>query len=338
MKIISNRRWIFLVVLAIIIQISAILPDYKLVFEDEHFLTDGILQVLRTDLDRDNHDDFVLVGKNDIAREFFLYWLKMNPDQKPVVQWQSDNLYEDHSTIWAVSGKFVSLEEQLLAISNSQYYLYQIENNHVNLVRHADFTLKPLAVTSGDLDGDGKDELIIAKIGKITSKIYNCTVQVWKFQGEEFVELTESDLIGNIRGMTVGTLDKTGPMELFIEEGPKFAPGNIHVFRYSEQKLVEVYNLKKATKGPAYGMQVKNFSGEMRLVIATAPGFVNFYGWGNNALIPLAGEINLRKDLMSLAAADVNQDNNPMLIVAAYPQDIMILSKSAPLPMPPAEK
>ena len=65
MKIISNRRWIFLLVLAIIIQISAILPDYKLVFEDEHFLTDGILQVLRTDLDRDNHDDFVLVGKNE---------------------------------------------------------------------------------------------------------------------------------------------------------------------------------------------------------------------------------------------------------------------------------
>ncbi len=337
MKIISNR-WIFLLVLAIIIQISAILPDYQLAFEDEHFLTDGILQVLRTDLDRDTQDDFVLVGKNDIAHEFFLYWLKMNSDQKPVVQWQSDNLYEDHSTIWAVSGKFESAEEELLAISNSQYYLYRIENNHVNLIRRGDLTLKPLAVTSGDLDGDGKNELIIAKIGKITSTIYNCTVQIWKFQGERFVELTESDLIGNIRGMTVGTLEKAGPVQLFIEEGPRFAPGNIHVLRYSDQKLDEVYNLKKATKGPAYGMQVQNFSGEMRLVIATAPGFINFYGWANHGLVPLAGEINLKKDLMSLAAADVNQDNNPVLIVAAYPQDLMILSKSASLPMTPAGK
>ena len=289
-------------------------------------------------MDRDTQDDFVLVGKNDIAHEFFLYWLKMNSDQKPVVQWQSDNLYEDHSTIWAVSGKFESAEEELLAISNSQYYLYRIENNHVNLIRRGDLTLKPLAVTSGDLDGDGKNELIIAKIGKITSTIYNCTVQIWKFQGERFVELTESDLIGNIRGMTVGTLEKAGPVQLFIEEGPRFAPGNIHVLRYSDQKLDEVYNLKKATKGPAYGMQVQNFSGEMRLVIATAPGFINFYGWANHGLVPLAGEINLKKDLMSLAAADVNQDNNPVLIVAAYPQDLMILSKSASLPMTPAGK
>ncbi len=326
MKIITGR-WIFLLVLAIIIQISAILPDYQLVFEDEHFLTDGILQVLTTNLDHDNHDDFVLAGKNDTAREFFLYWLKINPDQKPEVQWQSENLYEDHSTIWATSGKFKSPEEQLLALSNSQYYLYQIENNHVNLIKRASHNLKPLAATSGDLDGDGKDELIIAKVGKITSQIYNCVIQVWKFQGEELVLLAESDLIGNIRGVTAGDLDKTGQMKLLIEEGPRFAPGNIHVLKYSNQKLVEIYNLKKATKGPAYGMQVRNFSGEMRLVIATASGFIDFYRWDNNALVPLSGEINLKRDLMSLAAIDVNQDNNPALIVAAYPQDFLILSK-----------
>jgi hypothetical protein len=328
MKIISNR-WIFLLILVIIIQVSAILPDYKLVFEDEHFLTDGILQVLTTDLDHDNHDDFVLAGKNDISREFFLYWLKINPEQKPDVKWQSENLYEDHSTIWAASGKFTSPEEQLLALSNSQYYLYQIENNHVNLINHHDQALKPLAVTSGDIDGDGKDELIIAKVGKITSQIYNCTVQVWKFRGEELELLTESDLVGNIRGMTVGDLDKTGQKELFVEEGPKFAPGNIHILKYADQKLIEIYNAKKATKGPAYGMQVKNFSGEMRLVLASAQGFIDFYHWDNNALVQVGSEINLKRDLMSLAAIDVNQDNNPALVVAAYPQDFFILAKQS---------
>ncbi|HBF37802.1 MAG TPA: hypothetical protein DDW50_10815 [Firmicutes bacterium] len=328
MKIISNR-WIFLLILVIIIQISATLPDYQLVFEDQHYLTDGILQVLTTDLDNDTHDDFILVGKNDISREFFIYWLKMNPENKPVIQWQSPNLFEAHSSIWATAGKFTGSANQLLVLSNSQYYLYQIENNHVNLNKQSSHNLKPLAVTNGDLDGDGQDELVIAKASKITSQIYNCVVQIWKFKGDQPVLLTESDLIGNIRGMTVGDLDQTGTMALFVEEGPKFAPGNIHVLKYNDQKLTEIYTLKKATKGPAYGMQIKNFSGEKRLVVATAPGFIDFFRWDQvaHAMLPVAGEINLKRDLMSMAVIDADQNSHPELIVAAYPQDFLILAK-----------
>jgi hypothetical protein len=321
-----STRWIFLVVLAFIIQISANSPEYNLLFEDKQYLTEGILQVLATDLDNDQHDDFVLAGKNDTGREIFLYWLTVNAENKPVVQWQSPNLFEEHNTLWAVSGKFTASQNQLLAITNSQYYLYQIENNHVNLIGSEKHNFQPLTVIAGDLDGDGQTEILIAKIGQITSKIYNGLVEVWKFVDGKPTLIAQSDLIGNIRGMAVGDIDQDGVAEIFVDEAPKFAAGNIHILKLRDQKLTEFYCLKKAIKGPAYGMQVKDYAGEPRLVIASANGFIDFFHWQQNALVPAAAEINLNRDLMSMAVIDVDNDKIPELLVAGYPQDFLILA------------
>jgi hypothetical protein len=326
MKMISNR-WLFLVILALIIQISANLSDYNLLFEDKQFLTEGILQVLATDLDNDRREEFVLAGKNDVGREFFLYWLTVNSENKPVVQWQSDNLFEEHSTIWITTGKFTAPQNQLLAISDSQYYLYKVENSHVDLINRDKHNLQLLNAAGGDVDGDGQTEIVVAKIGQITSKIYNGLVQIWKFNENRLELIAESNLIGNIRGMTVGDLDQDGLAEIFVDEGLKFAPGNMHILKYSGQKLTELFCLKKATKGPAYGMQIKDFSGKMRLVTATATGFINFFGWDQNVLVPVAKEISLGRDLMSLAVIDANNDQNPKLLVAGYPQEFLILAQ-----------
>lgn len=340
----TASRWIFLVIIAFIIQISANSSDYKLVFENKQYLTEGILQILATDLDNNQIDDVVLVGKNYIDREVYLYWLSFDLENKPLVQWQSANLYEDRSIIWAVTGKFTSEKPQLLAISNNQYYLYQFENNHVNLLKQEkhnftslqipskEFDGKIINVASGDVDGDGQTEIVVARVGKITAKIYNGIVQIWKFKDGQLQVVAESDLVGNIRGITVGDLNQEGQAEIFVEEGPKFAPGNIHILNYSDQKLAEIYCLRKATKGPAYGMQVKAFPGGMRLVTATATGFIDFYSWEKDALVPVEKEINLERDLMSIAVINFNNDQEPELLVAGYPQDFTILTKGKTLP------
>ncbi|HBE77437.1 MAG TPA: hypothetical protein DDW65_06585 [Firmicutes bacterium] len=320
------NRWIFLVILILIIQISATLPEWKLVFEDQHYLSEGILQVLTSDLDNDQRDEFVLVGKNDMGREIFLYWLTVNANHQPVLQWQSANLYEDHSTLWAVTGRFTASQNQLLAISNSQYYLYQIENNHVDLIKQAKHTLQPLNVACGDVDGDGQSEVIVAKVGQITAKSYNGLVQVWKFNDGNLHLLAESALMGNIRGVVAGDLNQDGRAEIVVEEGPKFAAGNLHVLNFSDQKLTEVYSLKKATKGPAYGMQIKNSSGSSQLIIGTATGFIGFFQWANNALVPTAKEIDLRRDIMSVTAIDNPDTHLPELVIGGYPQDLLILA------------
>ena len=332
MKTITNK-WIFLVILIFIMQISANFSDYKLVFEDKHYLMDSILQVLATDLDNDQHDEFVLAGKNDIAREVFLYWLTVIPESKPVVQWQSENLFEEHNTIWAATGKFTSDKNQLLALSDSRYYLYQFENNNVHLVKQEKHNFvankdgRILNIASGDVDGDGQTELIIAKVGQITAKMYNGFIQIWKFKDGQLELVNESGLIGNIRGITSGDIDRDDQAEIFAEEGLKFAPGNIHVLKYSNQKLAEIYCLKKADKGPAYGMQVKNFPNGMRLVIATATGFIDFFRWDKGSLIPVDKEIVLERDLMSIATINTNNDQEPELLVSGYPQDFLILAK-----------
>jgi hypothetical protein len=326
MKIISHK-WIFLVIITLIIQVSANYLDYNLVFEDKQYLTEGILQVLTTDLNNDQNEEFVLAGKNDIGREVFLYWLTINAQNKPEVLWQSNNLFEDHNTIWVITGNLAAAQNRLLAISNSQFYLYQIEENQLKLIKQEKHNLQPLNIAGGDVDGDGQTEIVVAKIGEITSKHYNGLVQIWKFDGSKFSLVAGSDLIGNIRGMTVGDLNRDGKAEIFVDEGPKFSAGNMHVFNFSNQKITELYCLKKATKGPAYGMEVKEFPAEMRLVTATATGFINFFKWDQSALVTAANEINIGRDVMSLALVNANGNKNPKLLIAAYPQAFLILSK-----------
>lgn len=321
------HRWIFLLVLALIILIGADFSDYRIYFEDHQYLVEGILQVLPADLDNNRQDELVLAGKNYIAREVYLYWLTADQNFKPVIQWQSENLFEDRSIIWAVTGKFSKDQNQLLAFSNSQYYLYQINENHVDLIKQEKHSIQLLNIAGGDVDGDGRREIIVARVGKVTSKAYNCQLQVWKFKGDQPELLVESDLMGNIRGIAAGDIDQDGVDEVFVDEGVKFAPGNMHVLKMVATKLSEVFLLRKAAKGPIYGMRVKSFPEGPLLVTATATGYIDFFKWEDNALKPTGKEINLGRGVMSFTVADLNNDNIPELIVAGYPNDLMILSK-----------
>ncbi len=326
MKNVANK-WLFLVILIIIMQISANFSDYKLTFDDPQYLTESILQIIDTDLDNDQQDEITLAGANYIARELFIYWLSADEQMHPEVKWKSPNLYEDHSIIWAASGKFISVQNQLLVFSSTRYYLFQFGNNNVNLLKENKQSLDPLCLSAGDIDGDGQTEIILAREGKITSKIINGIIQVWKFNEGNLELVAESDLLGNIRGVGVGDIDQDGCSEIFIDEGYKFGSGNIHMFRFLERKLNEKLVVKKAANGPIYAMQVKKFSEGVRLVTSTAKGNINFFAWENNTLVKKDPELNFNKNLMSMATPDLNHDQIPELVVACYPQEFMILKK-----------
>ena len=327
----TANKWILLVILGLVIHTAANFSDYKLVFQENNFLVEAIYQLLESDLDNDQKGEALITGKNYLGRELFIYWLGFDPDHKPVVKWQSPNLFEEQSLIWIASGSFSTTQNQLLALSNSQYYLYQYQNNSLNLIKQDKHNLQPLringSVSCGDLNGDGQSELVIAKIGEVNSKFYNSRIQVWQYIEGQFKLLTESGLLENIRGLTVGDLDGDGKGEIIVEEGVRTDPGDLHVLKLADGKLAERFCLKNAVKGAVYSMQVKAFPEGIRLVTASDRGKVNLFAWNNNALGAVAKELVFNSALVAITTVSTDQTQPPLLLLAGYPQKLMILTR-----------
>jgi hypothetical protein len=301
------------------------------VYQDGQFLMESIHQVISTDLDNDGVPEVIITGKNYTAREVFIYWSTINSDFKPMIQWQSNNLCEDRSVLWVCTGKFNTEQNQLLAVTTSRLYFYQYGKDGLTLAKQKIHNfIKILSVAGGDINGDGHDELVIARIGKITNKFNNCILQVWQLNDAKPLLLTESDLLGNIRSLSAGDLDGDGKSEIIIEEGLRFAPGNIHIYRFSESKLKELSCARKVVSGAIYSMTVVNFKEEVRLVTASTSGKVKFFMWGNNTLIPIGSGISFDGELVSVTGLTSNRDRIPELIVVSYPQNLFILSANVP--------
>jgi hypothetical protein len=324
-----RSRWIVLVIIFLIMQISANLPEFRLGFEDREFMMESIHQVLATDLDGDRQPEMIVTGKNYTAREFFIYWLGLGTDFKPVVKWQSPNLFENLSVLWVCSGKFISDQPQLLTVTSKNIYFYQASKEGLTLAKQEIHSFsKILSVASGDVNGDGRDELVIARIGKVGKKFYEGSLQIWQLNDDKPVLLSESDLIGNIRSIAAGDIDGDGKSEIMVDEGQRFAPGNIHIFNFNEGKFNEIYCAKKLVASAVYSMVVARFPGEIRLITASSGGKVNFFTWKNNALTPVATALPFEGELVSVAVMPIHESKLPELIVVGYPQALSIFTQN----------
>lgn len=324
-----RTRWIFLVIVFLIMQISANSPEYKMAFQNREFMMESIHQVLATDLDGDRHQEMIVTGKNYTTQEIFIYWLGLSPDFKPAVNWQSSNLFEDLSVLWVSAGKFISDQPQLLAITNKNLYFYQADKEGLILAKQEIHNFsKILSVAGGDVNGDGRDELVIAHVGQVGKKFYEGSLQVWQLNNDKPVLLGESELLGNIRSITAGDLDGDGKSEIIADEGQRFAPGNIHILSFNENKLTETYCGKKLVASAVYSMIVAGFPGEVRLVTASSGGKVNFFTWKDNVLTPVATALPFEGELVSVAALPNSKERLPELIVVGYPQNFTILTQN----------
>lgn len=325
--------WIFLLILVLFIQTGATFStSFETVFQDDQFLTESVFQLCATDLDNDGQSEALLSGKNYTGREVFVYWLKPGTDGKPQVEWQSENLFEDLSPLWIGYGKFTADEHQFLALSNTQAYFYQYrpDSGKPGPVLKVEHDLKPLNMTNGDLDGDGRDELVIARVGKITAQNYQAFLQIWRFdEAGRMTLVAESNLIGNIRGIGAGDLDGDGRSELLVDEGTRFASGNIHLLRLENQTLVESYSLKKALKGAVYAMIVAKFPEGNRLVTASTDGQLTFFAWQDGQLVPAGRSLSFQDELVAVAALNNNSSTNPLLWVSGNHQHLKIIRVQA---------
>lgn len=325
--------WIFLLILLLFIQTGATFSTgYETVFQDDQFLTESVFQMCSADLDNDGRGEVFLSGKNYTGREVFVYWLKPGADGKPQVGWQSENLFEDLSPLWIGYGKFTADQPQFLTLSNTQacFYQYRPDSGRPEPVLKVSHDLKPLNMTNGDLDGDGRDELVVARIGKITAQHYQSFLQIWRFdEAGRLLLVTESNLIGNIRGIGAGDLDGDGRAELLVDEGSRFASGNIHLLRLKDQTLVESYSLKKALKGAVYAMIVAKFPEGIRLVTASTDGQLTFFAWQDQQLVASGRSLSFQDELVAVAALDDNSPTGLLLWVSGNHYHLKIIRAHA---------
>jgi hypothetical protein len=322
----TNRRWIVCVLFLLIIQISAGSPNYKTLYNEDKFLMEGILQLLPIDLNDDGKSELMVAGKNYTSEELFLYCLEFAPDCKPYIRWRSANLFEERSILWVAQGNFNGTGHQVLVATNSKYYFYNPENTGLKLVKTIAHQSDPLAVTAGDVDGDGVAEIITARVGKVENQAYNCLLQFWKLQGDLTVKTSESNLLGNIRGLASGDLDGDGQNEILVEEGLRVNGGTIHVYNWTNGKLKERWRMKLTGNRAVYALKVREFPAGGRLVTASVNGKVNILA-KEESFVPAIPEITMKTGLVDIEAADLDGDAEPELIVAGYPRKFTILGK-----------
>ncbi len=323
-----SHKWIFFLIGLLFMQIAANFGDYKTTFKDDRFLMESLFQVQETDLDQDNSSEFVVCGKNYTSRELFAYWMVLGSDGQPTVKWQSPNLFEDRSVLWVASGKFEGAQNQLLILTETNFYLFQHQNGTLNLVKRGSHNMKPLLISGADLNGDGRTELVVAGIGKITTKQYDDVVQFWQYQDGNFVMAGQaSGTFGNIRGLTAGDLNDDGKAEIFIDEGVQNRPGQLHMYGLTENyRLSEKARIAKPN-GVIYAMKVKSGVDGPRLFTASSTGCLNVWGLNaSGALVALQKAQTFNSSFVDLAVAgQLNAD--PVILTVAYPRRFMVLSK-----------
>lgn len=320
-------KYLFLINLLLVVHIAAAEPDYKTVYDDSRFLMEGIFQAREMDLNNDGLNELAVAGKNYVGRELFVYWVNFEEGLKPVVKWRSPNLFEDRSVLWITSGKFEGTAPSLLAVTDTRFYFFKYEAGSLNL--NAEFThnLEPLNLIAGDVDGDGRDELIVARVGRITNKNYLGYLQIFQLRHQGWELLAESDLLGNIRGLSAGDLNQDGKAEILVEEGLQLNSGNIHIYTLENGKFSELIKLKNAVNGAVYALKIKKFSEGIKLLTASTKGKINFFRWDGQNFQKEGMELSFNCGLVDLDAADLNGDQQPELATVGYPQRLMILSR-----------
>lgn len=333
MQRLSSRIFLVLLVVGLLLQISAGFGDYKNVFQNDTFLAEAIFQIIETDLNNDQTGEIIVTGKNYTSRELFIFWISSTATFSPELRWQSPNVYEELSLLWVATGRFTSIDKnQLLVLTNTQLSIYQADDNGaltpVMQIKHNLPVMRiNAAITGGDLDGDGRSELIFASIQVIGNKAYNANVQAYRVNENGLEKMAESGPLQNIRSITAGDLDGDGKADIFVDEGPVSKTGNLHMLSLNANRLAERFCLRNAAKGAIYAQQVKTFPEGTRLVTATDNGRLNTFIWTGNALTMVDKELALSYGLVAMATPDLNGDKVPEICLAAYPRRFIILAR-----------
>ncbi|MGQ9778603.1 MAG: FG-GAP repeat domain-containing protein [Bacillota bacterium] len=295
------------------------------VFRQEGFRFEAILSAGAADLDGDGRDEVIIVGRNYLDREVCVEVLGWQ-DGSLVPEWRSPNLLEPESSLLALPVRRREGPPLLFAITRSRFRIICHGEGGYAETYTGPMEFAAEEGTSGDLDGDGQDELVLSATLRNTKSGREKNLRLLSFSPDGLSCLAASAPVGNIRALAAGDLDGDGRAEVIAEVGVTTKPGEFHLFRLEDGLLRRFATQKTLLPAAGYGLAVGPWTAERAgLLAASAPGRLFSFSWTRGSLVKEA-EMAFRGSPIALSLGDLDGDGCPEMIIVAYPAVLQVFA------------
>lgn len=316
------------------------LPVLAVDFQPMHTTEDGefdsIFRIAAADLCSAGRDQLVVLGRNYIENTAVLKVYSWSGAAWEGI-WESGNLIEEKSPIFMAVGRpFTSGKEMIMIMTNHRLDFFAYSAEGFTLTSQIYHTLLPQEINVADVNGDGIDELLVARMGKVHPASLDMVVEVYSLVEEDeghisLHKMGGSPLCGNIRAMTGGDIDGDGQAEVLLETGLGGKTGAFSLLKWTNQELTTAGLITSPLSTVPYGLEngfLPGVDGGRVVVTADGWGRVNLFTLTDWQFTLCREKISLNSALVSVALADFNGDGLSDLAVAGYPAKIFLLTGS----------
>ena len=113
--------------------------------------------------------------------------------------------------------------------------LYKIESGGLKEIASGTGITGVMEVTSGDVDGDGRTELIMTGVHELLRDTVDKKIVVYKYQNGKLAKVYETKGLGNIRALTSFDFTGKGKADIVAEVGLGYKQGEITVLQDYKQ-------------------------------------------------------------------------------------------------------
>ena len=179
-----------------------------------------------------------------------------------------------------------------------------------------------------DLDGDGVDELLVARVGKRMPSYDETIVEVYRLTTDGLVKMGSSPFLGNLRCLTAGDLDGNGLAEVVTEAGLSTRPGVISVLAWdsAKQELVPRFRMENLLSTLPFGMTIASDAEGAVLYTADGWGRLSLFRLEEKGLTPVTEHFSFPNGLVAVASTDLNGDGLDEVIAVGHPNNLYIVS------------
>lgn len=203
---------------------TLLLPQPALAFApkpihiEEDMGFDSIFRLAAADYCSSGRDQLVVLGRNYIENTALCRAYSWSGGAWERI-WESGNLIEEKSPIFLEAGRpFASGEETVIIMTNHRMDILTYSTEGFTLTSQLYHTLLPQEINVADVDGDGIDEILVARVGEVGEAYLDMAVEVYALteSAEGAVSLHNSALVG----AALGDFDGDGVSDLAVAGYP----------------------------------------------------------------------------------------------------------------------
>lgn len=291
------------------------------------FLYESWFKVEAADLLGTGASQLVVLGRDYLDGRLAVQLLAWE-GEKPVSKWESPNLLPEGPAMISCGRPLPGGTPMLLVLTQAHLYLYTVQDEKMILTSQFKHALSPVELSVADLDGDGRDELLVVRLGQRRPTYDEHVVEVYRLTEEGLVKLGGSGLLGPVRALTAGDLDGDGCAEVVIDAGLSSRAGVCTVLGWDREKqaLVPRLQVDGLLETMAFGLTVAPGDPGPLLYTADGWGRLNRFYLTSGQLIPAGEYYSFPKGLVGVAVGDLDGDGQEEIMVVGHPNNLYVVS------------